>query len=134
LLISEAIESYTNYFGGGQQVMLLDTENINVIDEDDFNKIGAALIESVLIRRIYKQESVISFKEDLLDRLASLLKKILTNDANISKETKLNIINLLDKVKGQLEILEMMKTKTSGEDILEISKRLSRKSQSAFGS
>ncbi len=113
--------------------MILSTvENLNIIDEDDLTKISNAIIESVLIKRVYKQDSVISYKEDMLDSLAELLKKILFNDTHISKETKLNVICLLDKVNTQKELLEMIRSKVSPEDLLIASQRLSKKSQSAF--
>jgi hypothetical protein len=115
-------------------MILLDEGNINIIDEGDLKKISTALIQSVLIKRAYKKGSVISYKEDMLDSLAALLTKILINDSGISREAKLNVIDLLDKINTQKEVLAMLKSKASPEDLLIASKRLSQKSQSAFGS
>lgn len=107
-------------------------DEVNIIDEDDLTKIGTALIESVLIKRAYKKGSVISYKGDMLDSLGALLTKILMNDTGISRNAKLNVVDLLDKINTQKEILEMIKSKVSPEDLLIASKRLSKKSQSAF--
>ena len=113
-------------------MILSATENLNFIDENDFTKISAALIESVLFKRAYKKDSVITYKEDMLDSLAALLRKMLVGGSHISKDTKLNLIDLLDKVNTQKELLEIIKSKVSPEDLLIASQRLSKKSQSAF--
>lgn len=112
--------------------MILDTENINIIDENDKKKISTVLIESVLIKKVYKKESVISYKEDMLDSISTLLTKILANDSGMSTEAKLNLIHLLDKINTQKEVLEMIRSKVSAEDLLIASERLGKKSQSAF--
>jgi hypothetical protein len=112
--------------------MILDTENINIIDENDLKKISTVLIESVLIKSVYKKESVISYKEDMLESISALLTKILANDTGMSTEAKLNLINLLDKINTQKEILEIIRSKVSAEDLLIASERLGKKSQSAF--
>jgi|ERR1700733_6914522 hypothetical protein len=112
--------------------MISDTENINIIDEDDLAKMSTALIESVLIKKVYKKESIISYKEDMLDSIGALLTKILVNDSGMSREAKLNVINLLDKINTQKEVLELIRSRVSAEDLLIASERLSKKSQSAF--
>jgi hypothetical protein len=112
--------------------MRIYVENINVIEEGDLTKMGSILIESIFIKRMYKKESVIAYKEDMLDGLADLLRKILIEDSGLSKDAKLNVINLLDKLKTQKENLEILKSQVSAADIQQASERLSKKSQSAF--
>jgi len=59
---------------------------------------------------------------------------MLLQNTGMSKESKLNIINLLDKLTRQREHLEIIKSKIAISDIQQASKRLSKKSQSAFES
>jgi hypothetical protein len=111
---------------------MFDTENINVIEEEDLTKISLAIFESLLIKREYKRESVVDYKEDMIKSVSDLLKKMLVQNTGMSKESKLNIIILLDKLNTQREHLEIIKSKISISDIQQASKRLSKKSQSAF--
>jgi len=113
---------------------MFDTENINVIEEEDLTKISLVIFESLLIKREYKRESVVYYKEDMINGVADLLKKMLLQNTGMSKESKLNIINLLDKLTRQREHLEIIKSKIAISDIQQASKRLSKKSQSAFES
>jgi len=107
-------------------------DSINAIGEDDLNKINLVLLESFYINDIYIEESVVNYKEDMIDSFGEVLKKILLQNSKISKDSKFHIINLLDKLNTQKENLEMLKSKTTKSDILLASERLSRKSQSAF--
>jgi hypothetical protein len=110
---------------------LEEIDSINAIDEGDLAKFSAILWDSLLIKRIYKRESLIGYKEDMVEGVTYLLKKMFLNDA-LSKESKLHIINLLDKLNTQKEYLELIKSKISNKDIEAASERLSQKSQSAF--
>jgi hypothetical protein len=107
-------------------------DSINAIKEDDLSKINTALFESFYINNISIKESLVDYKEDIIETFSELLKKMLFKNLEMSKESKLNIINFLDKLSTQKENLEMIKSKTSISDIQEASKRLSKKSQSAF--
>jgi|GEM_PF-2231312 hypothetical protein len=107
-------------------------DSINAIQEDDLSKINLLLFESLYINDIYINDSVVDFKENMIDSFAELLKKMLLQNIEISNDSKLNIINLLDKLNTQKENLEAIKLKTTISDLQQASKRLSKKSQSAF--
>jgi len=94
--------------------------------------INKVLFDSIYINGIYINESEVNYKENMIDRLAEILNKILVQNAELSDDAKLNIINLLDKLNTQKENLEMIKLKSSIADIQQASERLSKKSQSAF--
>ncbi|GAA3976205.1 hypothetical protein [Mucilaginibacter dorajii] len=107
-------------------------EQINVIEESDLSKISLILFESLSLKRSYKNESVVNYSEYVLDAIADLFKKMLIQDKTMTKESKLNVINLLDKLKTQKENLELIRSDVGVSDIKQASKRLSKKSQSAF--
>jgi hypothetical protein len=113
-------------------MLLLNTDSINAIEENDLTKISSVLFESLSIKRVYKKESVVEYKKDMVDGLIDLLKKMLFHGANIPQESKLNIVNLLDKLKTQKEYLDTMKSNISNSDTEKASERLSKKVQSAF--
>ena len=107
-------------------------DQVNAIDESDLSKISEVLFESLSLKRIYKNEAVVNYNEYVIDTIANLFKKMLIQDTTMAKEAKLNVINLLDKLKTQKENLEFIKLNISASDIQQASKRLSKKSQSAF--
>lgn len=112
--------------------MISTVDNINVLEEGDLNKLGSILFDSLSINKIDKKISVVSYKEAMINGVADLLKKMLIQDREISGELKLNIIDLLDKLHTQKEHLEIIKSNILQTDIEQASKRLSKKSQSAF--
>jgi hypothetical protein len=105
---------------------------IEPITMDDLDKIKTVLLTSVNIIDLQSENTTERYKEEVLDAFATLLKKILFNDSDMSSEEKLNVISLLAKVNRQQEVLEIIRSKTSAEDLLIASERLSKKSQSAF--
>jgi hypothetical protein len=107
-------------------------DNINAIDENDLTKISSLLLESFVINRKYKRESILNHKEGMIDSFMELLNKLLFQQPGLSKEKKLDTIILLDKLKTQKENLEIIKLNISPSDIQHASKRLIKKSQSAF--
>jgi hypothetical protein len=107
-------------------------KSINAIDENDLTKISGLLFESFSINRQYKRESLVNYKEDLIDSFMELLNKLLAQQTGLSKERKLDTIDLLDKLKTQKENLEMIKSNISLSDIEQASARLTKKTQSAF--
>lgn len=111
-----------------------DKNNINAINENDLTRISGLLFESFFINRPYKRESTVNYKESMIDSFIDLLNKMLGQQTGLSKEKKLDTIILLDKLKTQKENLELIKSNISTSDIQEASKRLSKKSQSAFES
>ena len=107
-------------------------EQINVIEESDLSKISMALFEFLPIKSSYQDESVINYSEYVIDFIVDLFKRMLNQDTTMTRESKLNIINLLDKLKTQKENLELIRSNVGVSDIQQASKRLSKKSQSAF--
>ena len=112
-------------------ITLEEIDHINAIEEDDLTMFSAVLLESLQIKRIYKKKSIVEYKEDMIDGVIDLLKKMLLNET-MSGKSKLDIINLLDKFTTQKEYLELIRSKISVADIKAASQRLSEKSQSAF--
>jgi len=113
-------------------ITLENKDNINAIDENDLTRISELLLESFSINRRYKRESIVNYKEDIIDSFMDLLNKLLVQQTGLSKEKKLDTIILLDKLKTQKENLEVIKSKSSISDIQIASNRLGKKSQSAF--
>jgi hypothetical protein len=105
---------------------------IEAITVDDLNKINSVLLDALCIKNIHSNDSVFSYKEDLINTFSELIKKILFQSPDISDDSTLTVINLLQKINMQKEILEMIKSKASAEDLIIASERLSKKSQSAF--
>jgi len=108
--------------------MITIDKSINAIDENDLTKI----FESFSINRQYKRESLVNYKEDMIDSFMELLNKLLAQQTGLSKEQKLDTINLLDKLKTQKENLELIKSYISPSDVEQAAERLGKKSQSAF--
>jgi hypothetical protein len=105
---------------------------INAIEESDSNKISIVLFEWLSLKQSYKNESLVSNSEYVIDTLANLFKKMLVQDIAMTKEAKLNVIDLLDKLKTQKENLDLIKSNIVVSDIKQASGRLSKKAQSAF--
>ncbi len=113
-------------------ITLENVGRVNAIDESDLGKISKVLFESLSLKKTYKDESVVTYNEYVIDVIANLFKKMLVQDATLTPESKLNVIDLLDKLKTQKENLDLIKSDISLADIKQASKRLSKKAQSAF--
>lgn len=107
-------------------------EGLNQINQEEFNNVAKIMLDSFLIREITKDFSILSKKEELIEIFSSLLEKYLEFEFVDSKESKLYLINFIDKLNMQKELLELSKGKTNIADIKLAAKRLGRKSQSAF--
>ena len=108
------------------------SESINAIREEDLVKVNSVLYELFQINIDTINRSLADHKESLIESFTELLKKILLQNPEIANESKLNVINLLDKLHTQKEHLENIRSKITASDIHQASKRLSKKSQSAF--
>jgi hypothetical protein len=113
-------------------IALENIDRINAIDESDSNKISIVLFEWLSLKQSYKNESLVNYNEYVIDTLADLFKKMLVQDTAMTKEAKLNVVDLLDKLKTQKENLDFIKSNITSSDIQQASKRLSKKAQSAF--
>jgi hypothetical protein len=107
-------------------------ENLNKIDQQEFDHITKILLESFLIKRSYTSNSFLSKKEELLDKFSAFLETYLELHFTNSKLTKLELINFIDKINMQKELLEMAKGDLKISDIKLAGSRLGKKSQSAF--
>jgi len=105
---------------------------IEAITVDDLNKLNLVLVDSLNIKNIYSDNSGDSYKEDMINAFSELLKKVLFQSPEISNDSKLTVIKLLQKINTQKEALEIIRSKVSAEDLMIASERLSKKSQSAF--
>jgi len=113
-------------------IALENIDRINAIEESDSNKISIVLFEWLSLKQSYKNESLVNYSEYVIDTLADLFKKMLVQDTAMTKEAKLNVVDLLDKLKTQKENLDFIKSNIAVSDIQQASKRLSKKAQSAF--
>ena len=113
-------------------ITIAELDTINVVNEDDLSKINIVLLESFLVNNFNLNEEVVIYKENIIDGFMELLKKMMSQNSEMSKESRLIVIKLLDKLNVQKENLEIIKLKTDISDIRKASERLSKKSQSAF--
>ncbi|HBL80436.1 MAG TPA: hypothetical protein DDZ79_11195, partial [Aequorivita sp.] len=84
------------------------------------------------IKKDYKKISTVDKKEEMVDEIISLLEKYLELDIVKDKSQKLEIIDVLDKLRFRKEVLEVIKSKIKFNDIEKAGNRLGKKSQSAF--
>ncbi|AWK03307.1 hypothetical protein HYN56_03355 [Flavobacterium crocinum] len=93
----------------------------------------AELFERGTIRSEYKSEHTINKKEDVNSFNVKLLEYILSNDFVTSKETKLNVVKLLDDLNYRIELLHLMNesNKSALKDLKETSERMGRKFMSS---
>ena len=108
--------------------------NLNQINQEEIDNISKILLDSFVIKGVYKSNSLLAKKELLLNAFSDLIEKYIELDFAKSKETKLQLINFMDKLNMQKEFLELSKGETKISDIKLAAQRLGRKSQSAFKS
>ena len=105
------------------------------IFQKDITEVYRIIISSFyedLRKRKTNPKAVVS--ERLIDKYKLFLVALLENDLLRDKKDKLEIIKFIDKLNSQKEALEIKSGKKSFEELSAASKRLGRKSQSAFSS
>ena len=107
-------------------------KHLNVVEKEDITLMSYLLYESISIKRAYKSEHIVDSKEEILNIFTSLFEKVLTERSLLSKKDKINVIHFIDKLNTQKENLEIIKGNILTKDIKAASKRLGKKSQSAF--
>lgn len=107
-------------------------EELNKIDQNEFDNLIKIVFESFRINRQYKSISFLSKKEELIDYFSTFIEKYLELQFIKNKDQKLELINFIDKLNMQRELLELAKVKTNITDITVAANRLGKKSQSAF--
>lgn len=109
----------------------------SVIEESDILVISGIIMKLIDVKSTVKTQQTINARENLLDSLAGMLEKMLTNNLHLSRQDKVSIVHSLDKLRAQKEYMQFLKeVKKNGKqtisDIQIASGRLSKKSQSAF--
>jgi hypothetical protein len=111
----------------------------NELKQTDIFHISEFIVSFIEIKPSAKKEKTISAKEAILDSLADMLEKMLTLNTNLSKQNKIEIIHLLNKLKVNKEYMQLIKSGSEIDedrlsDLQAASSRLFKKSQSAFHS
>jgi hypothetical protein len=112
-------------------------EKDSAIEETDIVTISGIIMHVIEAKNSARAETVISGKETILDSLTDILEKMLVMNINLSKQDKVEIIHLLNKLKANKEYIQIVKDNLKGNkqaftDIQAASERLGKKSQSAF--
>jgi len=84
-----------------------------------------------------ERQNAINTKETILNSLADMLEKMLTNTLNLSKQKKVEIIHLPNKLKANQEYMHMVKGNLITDqqaiaDMQVASERMAKKSLPAF--
>lgn len=113
----------------------LDTvKGLNQIDDQELHGITKIMFDSFYKHREYKSAAYVSKKEKLIDSFANFLEQYLELNFPGSKQTKLKLINFIDKLNVQKELLEIESGETSIASIKLAADRLGKKAQSGFES
>ena len=106
----------------------------NELQQADIFHISEFIVSSIEIKPSDKKNNTIGAQEAILDSLADMLEKMLTLNQDLSKQNKIEIIHLLNKLKINKEYIQLIKD--NGDDDLKnlqvASARFAKKSQSAF--
>jgi hypothetical protein len=113
-------------------ITLKEIERKNKLEEKDFEGINEIFFKSFMINRNYKKTSSLEKKEELLSTFTAFLEKYLKFDMVTSKQSKLNLVNFIDKLNLQRELLETEKGNINLSELEIASKRFGKKAQSAF--
>jgi hypothetical protein len=117
--------------------MIEQLEKDAVIEEMDIFNISGLIMQAIEVKSSVKRQKTIDTKEIILDSLADILENMLTNNLNLSKQKKVEIIHLLNKLKANKEYMQLLKgnlisNQQALADMQTASVRLGKKSQSAF--
>ena len=112
-------------------------EKDSVIEEMDIVTISGIIMQVIEVKSSARRQATINTKEAILDSLADMLEKMLTVNLHLSKQNKVEIIHLLNKLKANKEYMHVVKENLTSNkqtilDIQAASERLAKKSQSAF--
>ncbi len=102
------------------------------IEDENLHQVIFSIFNFTNIKKDYKKISTVDKKEEMVDEIISLLEKYLELDIVKDKSQKLEIIDVLDKLRFRKEVLEVIKFKIKFNDIEKAGNRLGKKSQSAF--
>ncbi len=117
--------------------MIEQLEKDAVIEEMDILNISGLIMQAIEIKSSVKRQKTINTKETILDSLADILENMLTNNLHLSKQKKVEILHLLNKLKANKEYMQLVKGNLINDqralaDLQAASGRLAKKSQSAF--
>lgn len=102
------------------------------INERELWEITQIMLSSFLVKRNYKDLSLVSKKETLISSFSSFIEQYLKMNFSGSKENKLRLIKFVSKLNSQKELLELASGENNLENIRRAGIRLGKKSQSAF--
>ncbi len=117
--------------------MLEQLEKDAAIEETDIFMVSEIIMQAIEVKNTTERETTINTREAILDSFSGMLEKMLTINLHLSKQKKVEIIHLLNKLKANKEYMNLLKgnltaDKQAFSDMLAASERLSKKSQSAF--
>ncbi len=117
--------------------MIEQLEKDATIEETDILNISGLIMQAIEVKSSVKRQKTIDTKETILDSLADMLENMLTNNLDLSKQKKVEIIHLLNKLKANKEYMQLVKGNLINDqhalvDMRVASERLAKKSQSAF--
>jgi len=103
----------------------------------DILNISGLIMQAIEVKNSVKKQKTIDTKEAIVDSLADILENMLTNNLHLSRQKKVEIIHLLNKLKANKEYMQLVKGNMTNDkqalaDMRAASERLGKKSQSAF--
>jgi len=117
---------------------VLELERDSRLEGKDIQDISNYIISFIGVKNQVKEQTAIAVKEAILDSLSDMLEKMLTSNTELLKKEKIEIVHLLGKLKANKEYMQLIKgnmaeNKQALSDLHTASKRMFKKSQSAFG-
>lgn len=106
----------------------------NQINDQELLEVTQIMFNSFMVKGNYKDLNYVSKKETLIGLFSDFIEQYLKMNFTGSKENKLRLIKFVSKLNSQKELLELASGEINLVSIQSASKRLGRKSQSAFGS
>lgn len=104
----------------------------NKIEKHDIDNLSNIVFDSISVKGSYKTTTQLEKKEKLIDAFSSFVEQLMELRLTSSKQSKLELINFIDKLNMQKELLELEKGETTIADIQTAANRLGKKAQSAF--
>lgn len=117
--------------------MLEQLEKDAKIEKIDIFAISGIIMDAIEVKNSVQKETAIETSETILDSLIDILERMVVNDPDLSKQKKITIIHLINKLKANKEYMQYLKGNLISDkkvlsDMLIASERLGKKSQLAF--
>jgi hypothetical protein len=112
----------------------LNISQLNKIKEEDFDDLPKMLSASIWLDTESLTYALLQKKELFVDVMTTFFEKCMELDLLPSREHKVMLIRLIDKLNSQKELLALRNGEINEDDLKIAARRLGKKSQSAFSS